>query len=143
MTIPNWTGSIIGIVSISFAVYQYRQRARVESVVRDTLRRLAGLLRVVHSNAHWTDTHLRNVGHLFIQGSPDLTRIKAEIFDAARDATACTRQLGFVHSQIQGIQQSLFKDDDETLPEIPADDVRAAGERMQASPAVAKAPVAS
>jgi hypothetical protein len=143
MTIPNWTGSVIGIISFAFALYQYRKRVRVESVVRDTLRRLAGLLRVVHSNANWTDTHLRNVGYLFIEANPDLGRIRKETFDAARDATACTRQLGFVHSQIQGIQQSLFKDSEEKLPEIPSDDVKAAGERMEPTPVVAKAPVSS
>jgi hypothetical protein len=42
--------------------------------------------------------------------------------------------LGLVHSHIRGIQQSLFKDTIETLPEIQADDVRAAEAMMEASP---------
>lgn len=127
-----WSGVVIGVVGIAFAIYERRQRIRVESVVRNTLRRLAGVMRVVHSNAKWTDTHLRNVGHSFSQATPDLTRIQIETFDAARDAAACARQLGLVHSQIQGIQQSLFNDQVETLPEIPSDDVIAASAVLQA-----------
>jgi hypothetical protein len=134
MTLPSWVGPVIGILGLAFAVYQYRQRARVESVVKDTLRRLAGVMRVVHPNANWVDSHLRIVGHLFAEASPDLTRIRRETFDAARDATACSRQLVLAHSQIRGIQQSLFKDIAETLPEIQSDDVRAAGTTMEASP---------
>lgn len=124
--IATWLGTIVGVISIAFGIYERRQRIRVESVVRDTLRRLAGEMRVVHSNAKWVDSHLRKVGHSFAGPNPDLDRIKVATFDAARDAAACARQLGLVHSQIRGIQQSLFKDTEETLPEIKADDVRAA-----------------
>ena len=124
--IANWIGIIITIISTAFAVYEYRQRVRVESVVRDTLQRLAGEMRVVFSNAKWTNDHLRTVGHLFNESSPDLTKIKNEVFDAARDAASCARQLALEHSKIRGIQQSLFKDTTETLPEIRSDDVKAA-----------------
>lgn len=124
--IGTWIGVVFGAISIAFGFYERSQRIRVESVVRNTLRRLAGEMRVVYSNATWVDSHLRNVGHLFAAATPDLIKIKVETFDAARDATACTRQLALVHSQIRGIQQSLFYDYEETLPEIKAVDVRAA-----------------
>jgi hypothetical protein len=124
--IGTWLGVIVGVISIAFAIYERSQRIRVESVVRNTLRRLAGEMRVVYSNATWVDTHLRNVGHQFATATPDLNKVKLETFDAARDATACTRQLALVHSQIKGIQQSLFYDAEETIPEIKAVDVRAA-----------------
>jgi hypothetical protein len=134
--IATWIGGIFGIMSLAFAVYEHRQRTRLESVVRDTLRRLAGEMRVLYSNAEWADIHLRHVGYLFTEASPDLNqiKIKRETFDAARDATACARQLGLVHSHIRGIQQSLFKDTGETLPEIKSDDVRAAEAMLEASP---------
>jgi hypothetical protein len=129
----TWIGIIIGVISVAFALYERRQRTRVESVVRDTLRRLAGEMRVIYSNAEWTNLHLRNVGHSFNGANPDLDRIKLETFDAARDATACVRQLGLVHSQIRGIQQSLFGDTVETLPEIQSEDVKAAELMLQAN----------
>jgi hypothetical protein len=124
--IAKWIGPVFGFLGLLFAVYQYRQRARMESVVRDTLQRLAGEMRVVFSNANWTNQHLRNAGHLFIEGNLDLTKIKHEVFDAARDAASCARQLALEHSKIRGIQRSLFKDSVEIIPEIPSDDVKAA-----------------
>lgn len=124
--IANGVGIVIGIASISFAVYQHRQRVRVESVVRETLRRLAGDIRVVQMNATWANSHLRNVGHSFAGDESELNKIKKETFDAARDATSCMRLLGLIHSQIRGIQQSLFRDTVEILPELKGDDVRGA-----------------
>ena len=50
--------------------------------------------------------------------------------DGARDAAACARQLGLAHLQIRGIQQSLFNDSEETLPEIQADDVKDAQRQL-------------
>lgn len=132
MEMATGISTIVGILGFVFAVYQHRQRTEVESVIKDTLRRLAGLMRVVHSNANWIDIHLRNVGYTFIEANPNFNLIKAETFDAARDATACARQLGLVHSHIRGIQQSLFKDTDEILPEIQADDVKAAEAALEA-----------
>jgi len=99
----------------------------MEAVVRDTLQRLAGEMRVVFSNGNWTNQHLRTVGHLFIEENLDLVKIRHEVFDAARDAAACARQLALEHSKIRGVQKSLFKDFEETIPEIPSDDVQAAG----------------
>jgi hypothetical protein len=122
----NWIGVVIGILGLLFAVYERLQRVKVETIIRDTLRRLAGEVKVVFSNANWADTHLRNIGYLFAEASPDLGRIRTEAFDGARDAAACARQLGLAHSQIRGIQRTLFNDSEETLPEIQADDVRAA-----------------
>jgi hypothetical protein len=130
--IGTWIGVIIGVISIAFALYERSQRIRVESVVKDTLRRLAGEMRVIYSNANWTNLHLRNVGHSFAGDNPDLNRIKMETFDAARDAASCARQLSLAHSKIRGIQQSLFHDSVESLPEIPSDDVGAAEFMLQA-----------
>ena len=140
----TWSGVAIGVVGIAFALYEYRKRTRVESIVKDALRRLAGAMRVVHSNAKWADAHLRNVGFSFAEATPDLNKIRRETFDAARDATACARQLGIVHLQIRGIQQSVFKDIEETLPEIKADDVRAAEQMLPTSwPAPSAPPLSS
>src|ERR1700733_13277418 len=113
----TWIGVVIGVAGLFFAIYEWRQREKLESVVRDMLRRLAGDIRVIHSNAHWTDSHLRNIGHTFSDAEPDFHRIRRESFDAARDATACARQLGLVHSKIRGIQQTLFQDDIDKLPD--------------------------
>jgi hypothetical protein len=124
--IVNLIGIGIGLLGFAFAIYERFQRVRVESIVRDTLRRLAGDMRVVFVNANWTNHHLRSVGHLFIQADLDLNKIRAETFDAARDAASCARQLGLEHSKIRGIQKTLFNDSEEILPEIPADDVNAA-----------------
>ena len=122
----EWIGVGIGIAAFIFAVYERQQRTRVEKVVRDTLRSVAGSIRVVFANANWADSHLRKIGNLFTEPTPDLKAIRQKAFDAARDATACARQLGIAHSQIRGIQQALFNDSEETLPEIQADDVKAA-----------------
>lgn len=128
--IVNWIGIVIGVLGLAFAAYQHSQRARVESVVRDTLRRLAGEMRVVFSNANWADLHFRNIGFMYLEAEPDLKRIRREALDGARDAPACTRQLALVHSKIRGIQQSLFKDSLETLPEIKSDDVLEAEKKL-------------
>lgn len=126
MQMVNWIGLLIGIIGLIFAFYEHRQRTKVENVLRDILRRLAGEVRVVFSNANWADTHFRNIGHLFAEATPDLTVIRRRVLDGARDAAACARQLGLTHSQIRGIQKALFNDSEETLPEIQSDDVKAA-----------------
>ena len=108
----------------------------METVVRDTLRRLAGEIRVVFSNATWADDHFRAIGHKFVEATPDLMAIKRNAVDGARDSAACARQLALVHSKIRGIQHSLFKDSEETLPEILADDVKAAYRKVDESEAV-------
>jgi hypothetical protein len=72
----NWIGVVIGIIGLGFAAYEYYQRTRVEAVVKDTLRRLAGEMRVVFSNANWADVHLRNIGFLYLEAEPDLKRIR-------------------------------------------------------------------
>jgi hypothetical protein len=129
--ISNWIGVVVGVVGLGFAFYQHRQRIKMELVVRDTLQRLAGEIRVIFSNANWANQHLRRVGHLFIEPNPALSAIEKETFDAARDATACARQLSIMHSRIRGIQKTLFNDSTEMLPEIPSDDVRAAELMLQ------------
>jgi hypothetical protein len=98
----------------------------VETVVRNILRRLAGEVRVVFSNANWADMHFRNIGYLLAEETADLTMVRKRVLDGARDAAACARQLGLAHSQIRGIQQALFEDSEEILPEIQSDDVKAA-----------------
>ena len=49
--IVNLLSMLIGVLGLGFAFYQHRQRTRMESVVKDTLRRLAGDIRVIYSNA--------------------------------------------------------------------------------------------
>jgi hypothetical protein len=131
---PTWIGPVIAAISLAFAYIQYRQRIRVQTVVRDTLRRLAGEVNVVFSNAEWADLHFRKIGHLFAdEATPNLAAIKGQVVDGARDAAACVRQLTLVHMNIRGIQQSLFKNDsEETIPELEADDVKAAAHRKAA-----------
>ena len=129
MRLAEWialAGAVIGVGGIVFAIYEHRQRAKVESVVRDNLRRLAGVVKVVFSNANWTDLHLRKLGDLVAQTPPDLNAIRQKVFLGARDSAACSRQLSLVHTQIRGIQQTYFNDSEEILPEILSDDVRAA-----------------
>jgi hypothetical protein len=123
MQVADWmgvligiAGLIIGVISLIFAYYQYAQRIRVEKVVRDMLRGVAGGVRVVFANANWADTHLRKIGYFFTEANPDLTAIRQKAFDAARDATACARQLALTHLQIRGVQQALFNDSEETVP---------------------------
>lgn len=126
----TWIGALgvlIGILGLALAYYQHRQRTRVEKVVRDILRRLAGEVKVVFSNANWADTHFRSIGYLLADGTPDdLSIIRKRVLDGARDSAACARQLSLTHSQIRGIQQALFNDSEEILPEIQTDDVKAA-----------------
>lgn len=109
-----------------FAIYERRQRTKVETVVRNTLRRLAGDIKVVYSDAHWAETHFRAIGYLFTDANPDLTVVRRRVLDGARDSAACSRLLANIHSQIRGIQQSLFNDSEEIFPDIQADDVKAA-----------------
>src|SRR5271165_5233411 len=99
--IANWIGVIIGALGLAFALYEYFQRVRVESVVKDTLQRLAGKMRVVYSNAYWADLHFRNIGFMYLEPEPDLKHIRREAFDGARDAAACARQLALEHSTIR------------------------------------------
>lgn len=87
---------------------------------------MAGEVRIVSKYANWTDIHLRAIGYEFTRDTPDLTGIRRRIVDGARDAASCVRQLGSTHSQIRGIQEAVFNDSEETLPEIMADDVRSA-----------------
>jgi hypothetical protein len=129
-TMPPWIGPLIGLIGLAFAVYQYRKRARLETVTKNALRRLAGEVNVVYSNAHWANAHLRNMAKLFTEANPDLPTIKKIAVDGARDATTCARQLALVHSQIKGIQESLFNDSAEILPDIPSDDVKEARRRI-------------
>lgn len=116
--VGTWLGVLLAIAGIAFAVYQHSQRIRVEKVSRDTLRRLAGTIRVIHLSANWADSHLRNAGKLLAEVYPELPAVKKEIVDGCRDATACARQLAIAHSQIRGIQQTLFADDEEIAPDI-------------------------
>jgi hypothetical protein len=139
----NWVGVAIGFIALLFAVYEYRRRTRVETIVRNTLRRLAGEVRVVYSNAKWADQHLRVIGHQFAENTPDLTKIRHQAVDGGRDAAVCARQVALVHSQIRGIQQSLFNDtEEEILPEIQSDDVKEAQLQVLPSPINNASPLA-
>jgi hypothetical protein len=122
----DWIAVLIGLAGLGFAYYEHQKRTKVETVVRNALRRLAGDVKVVFSNANWSDVHFRNIGYMFIEDPPNLTNIRRQVVDGPRDAAACARQLGLIHSQIRGIQQSLFNDSEETFPEILSDDVVAA-----------------
>lgn len=95
-------GIVIGVTGLGFAYYEYRQRTRVETIVRDLLRGVAGSVRVVFANANWADIHFRNLGYMFVDDPPNLTNIRKQVVDGARDAAACARQLGLAHLQIQG-----------------------------------------
>jgi hypothetical protein len=132
----TWIGIAIGVLSLLFALYEWRQRSKIESVMRDTLRRLAGDVQVVYSNAHWADSHCRSIAKSLVEPTPNLTLIAQEAVDGARDSTACTRQLGLVHSRIRGIQKTLFNDTSQILPDIESEDVREANRKI--SEAVAK-----
>jgi len=120
----SWIGVFVGIVGVLFAIYERWQRTRVETIVRNLLRGVAGSVRVVFANANWADIHFRNIGYMFVEEPPNITNIRKQVVDGARDAAACARQLGLAHLQIRGIQQSLFNDSEENLPEILADDVK-------------------
>ena len=135
LRMANWISAVlhflsnekIASIALVFAVYEYQKRARVETVVRNTLRRLAGDIKVVYSDANWAETHFRAIGYLFTEETtPDLTVIRKRVLDGARDSTACSRLLANIHSQIRGIQQSLFNDSEEIFPDIQSDDVKAA-----------------
>lgn len=137
----NWIGVAITCIALVFAIYERWQRTRMETIVRNTLRGLAGSVRVVFSNANWTDLHFRTIGHLFTEDPPNLGTIRKRVVDGARDAAACARQLSLAHQQIRTIQKSLFNDSEETLPEIMADDVKAAQQSVAPSlPASASLP---
>jgi hypothetical protein len=132
----TWIGVAISVISLLFAVYEWRQRSKTESVMRDMLRRLAGDVRVVYSNAHWADVHCRSIAKSLTEPNTNLKLITQEAVDGARDSTACARQLGLVHSKIRGIQKSLFNDTLQILPEIESEDVREADRKI--SEAIAK-----
>jgi len=129
----NWIGVGVGIIGVvitcialRFAIDERRQRTKVETVVRNNLRRLAGEVKVVYQNANWSESHVRTSANLFAEDTPDLAKIRKQVAEGARDATACARQLSLVHSQIRGLQQSLFNDFEEIFPDLQADDVKAA-----------------
>jgi hypothetical protein len=126
----DWIGVLVGITGLGFALYEHRQRTRVEDIVRDTLRRLAGDVEVIYSNAYWADLHFRNIGYRLTEREADVMAIKKEVLDGARDAAACARQLGLAHSRIRGIQGSFFHDSERILPEIQSDDVREAQRKL-------------
>jgi len=130
MILPTWIGPLIGLIGLAFAAYQYHKRTKLETVVRNTLRRLAGEVNVIYSNASWANGHFRNIARMFTEADPDLPTIKRAAVDGARDVTACARQLALAHSQIKGIQESLFNDSIEILPDILSDDVREARRRI-------------
>jgi hypothetical protein len=133
---PNWISAVlqflnnekIAFVALLFAIYERRERTRVETIVRNTLRRLAGDIKVVYQNAHWSESHVRTTANLFAEDTADLAKIKKQVAEGSRDAAACERQLSLVHSQIRGLQQTLFNDSEEIFPDIQADDVKAARE---------------
>jgi hypothetical protein len=131
----EWTisalGVLIGLAGLLYAIYERKQRTTVEAVIRESLRGLAGTINVLFSNANWADTHFRAIGYLFTEANPDLTGIRKRVLDGARDSAACARQLGLAHLQIRGIQKALFKDSEDTLPELRTDDVKAAVARLQ------------
>ena len=134
----TWIGAIIGAIGLAFAYYQYQKRAKLESVVQDALRRLAGDMRVLFSNASWADLHFRKIGYMLTQANPDLIPIKQEALDGARDSAACARQLTLAHSKIRGIQRSLFNDSEEILPEIRSEDVVEAHRKINEQKAPSK-----
>jgi hypothetical protein len=83
----------VGVIGLTLAFYQYRQRVRVETILRDNLRRLAGEVSVMYSNARWSEGHMVGTAHLFVDSNPDLTAIRKHVADGVRDATACSRQV--------------------------------------------------
>jgi hypothetical protein len=123
---PDWISVILGAASVVFALYEWRKRVKLEKVVRDTLSRLAGDVRVTSSNARWADQHIRSIAKSLAEVQPDLPEIRKRAIDCARDATACVRQLSLIHSHVRGIQQSLSDDSKDTIPEIQSDDVKRA-----------------
>ena len=97
--IVNWLGVVIGILGIGFAFYECRQRTKMESVVVDTLRRLAGDIRVIFSNANWTDQHLRTVGHLSLKPIRILLETdEKHLTVKTGDADSCQERLGLTYS---------------------------------------------
>jgi hypothetical protein len=68
---------------------------------------------------------------MFTDNNQNLPRMNKEAVDGARDAATCARKLTQVHSHIQEVQMSLFKDSEEILPDLLSDDVRAAKERLE------------
>jgi hypothetical protein len=135
--IGTWLGVALGVFAIAFAVYQWREalherakRVNMENAVREHLARLSGSISVMYENANWSDVHYRNIGANLSDDVPNLVIVKRQAFDGARDAAACARQLSIVHTYLRGIQKSLFKEaTDDILPEILADDVKAAQNR--------------
>lgn len=126
----TWIGVVVSAFGVLIALYEWKQRSKAESVMRDTLRRLAGDIQVVFSNAHWTDVHCRNIAKSLTELNANLAVITQEAVDAARDSTACARQLGLVHSRIRGIQKTLFNDSVQLLPDIESEDVREANRKV-------------
>jgi hypothetical protein len=94
---------VITCVALGFAIYERQERTKVETVVRNTLRRLAGDIKVVYQDANWAENHFRRIGYLFTEATPDLTDIRKKVLDGARDSAACSRLLAVIHSQIRGI----------------------------------------
>jgi hypothetical protein len=132
----TWIGVAVSSLGVLIALYEWRQRSKAERVMRDTLRRLAGDIQVVYSNAHWAESHCRNIAKSLTEPNADLKSITQEAVDGARDSTACARLLSVVHSKIRGIQKTLFNDPLQILPDIESEDVREASRRV--SDAIAK-----
>jgi hypothetical protein len=120
----NWLGIALTVLGLLFGLYERRERIKTSSVMRDTLRRLAGDTQVVYSNANWAEMHCRKIAKSLMEPDPILKLIAQEAVDGARDSTACKRQLVLVYSRIRGIQKTLFNDTVQILPEIDSADVQ-------------------
>src|ERR1700733_5768188 len=60
----DWISVFVGVLGLVVSFSQYRARTKLETAVRDTLRRLAGEVNVTYSNASWADGHLRNIAKM-------------------------------------------------------------------------------
>jgi hypothetical protein len=115
----GFLGLIVGVVGLIIAIYEYRNRLKVEQFSKATLRGMAGNIAKIQQSTAWASTNLRDAHNTAAQLPESTLKIPLLKFisNGLADATATDRLVINLCNDVLNMQLAQFNTRKITHPE--------------------------
>ncbi len=100
---------VLAVISIAIAVWQGKEKAKIEKMVKTQFSYMSGDILSIRDNTQWSSDRIQQAMNLVNEkGELDLKKINENLLFAGRDVTSAQRMLTLHLSHMKSLQESLY-----------------------------------